>query len=134
MNCRCKTITRKQQDFLGRLAEIGIETCLGGKNSLSYRILFYPCCENLDSDFEKVFGTTELSELKACRYNDAVEFIAEWFPDDVLMELSVQMEKDFEKFRYRYVEEMPQGCPAYQQLMEDFINAICSGTERPYED
>jgi len=133
MNCRCKTITRKQ-DFLGRLAEIGIEACLGGKNSLSYRILFYPCCENLDSDFEKVFGTTELSELKACRYNDAVEFIAEWFPDDVLMELSVQMEKDFEKFRYRYVEEMPQGCPAYQQLMEDFINAICSGTERPYED
>ena len=115
MNCRCKTITRKQQDFLGRLAEIGIEACLGGKNSLSYRILFYPCCENLDSDFEKVFGTTELSELKACRYNDAVEFIAEWFPDDVLMELSVQMEKDFEKFRYRYVEEMPQGCPAYQQ-------------------
>lgn len=134
MNCRCKTITRKQQDFLGRLAEIGIEACLGGKNSLSYRILFYPCCENLDSDFEKVFGTTELSELKACRYNDAVEFIAEWFPDDVLMELSVQMEKDFEKFRYRYVEEMPQGCPAYQQLMEDFINAICSDTERPYED
>lgn len=134
MNCRCKTITRKQQDFLGRLAEIGIEACLGGKNSLSYRILFYSCCENLDSDFEKVFGTTELSELKACRYNDAVEFIAEWFPDDVLMELSVQMEKDFEKFRYRYVEEMPQGCPAYQQLMEDFINAICSGTERPYED
>lgn len=132
MNCRCKTITRKQQDFLGRLAEIGIEACLGGKNSLSYRILFYPCCENLDSDFEKVFGTTELSELKACRYNDAVEFIAEWFPDDVLMELSVQMEKDFEKFCYRYVEEMPQDCPAYQQLMEDFINAVCSGAERPY--
>lgn len=132
MNCRCKTINKKQQDFLERLAEIGIEACLGGKNSLSYRILFYPCCENLDSDFEKVFGTTELSELKACRYNDAVEFIAEWFPDDVLMELSVQMEKDFEKFRYRYVEEMPQDCPAYQQLMEDFINAVCSGTERPY--
>lgn len=132
MNCRCKTINKKQQDFLARLAELGIEASLGGKNTLSYHILFRPCCENLDSDFEKVFGTTELSELKACRYNDAVEFIAEWFPDDVLMELSVQMEKDFEKFRYRYVEEMPQDSPAYQQLMEDFINAVCSGAERPY--
>lgn len=46
--------------------------------------------------------------------------------------LSVKMEQDFEKFRYRYVEDMPQKSPAYKQLMEDFINAVCSGTERPY--
>lgn len=134
-NCKCRdTITKKQVEYLGRLAELTVEAALGGKNSLSYRVLFRSCCDNLDDDFEEVFGTTELSELKACQYNDAVEFIAEWFPDDVLMELSVQMEKDFEKFRYRYVEEMPQDSPAYQQLMEDFMYAVCSGSERPCED
>ena len=32
-----ETITRKQQDYLARLAELSIEAALGGKNSLSYR-------------------------------------------------------------------------------------------------
>lgn len=132
MNCRCKTINKKKQDYISRLAELTIEASLGGKNTLSYRILFPICCESLDDDFEEVFGTTELSELKTCQYDEALAFIVEWFPPDIVMELSVKMEQDFEKFRYRYVEDMPQDSPAYQQLMEDFINAVCSGTERPY--
>lgn len=134
MNCRCKTINKKKQDYLARLAELNVEESLGGKHSLSYRILFRPCCDCLDDDFEEVFGTTELSELKTCQYDEAIAFIADWFPPDIVMELSEQMESDFEDYRYRYVEEMPQDRPAYQQLMEDFINAVCSGTERPYED
>ena len=36
-NCKCKdTITKKQVDYLGRLAELTVEAALGGKNSLSY--------------------------------------------------------------------------------------------------
>lgn len=61
-----ETITRKQQDYLARLAELSIEAALGGKNSLSYRVLFRSCCDDLDDNFEEVFGTTELSELRAC--------------------------------------------------------------------
>lgn len=134
MNCRCNTINKKKQDFISRLAELNIEESLGGKHSLSYRIFFRSCCDFLDDDFEEAFGTTVLSELKTCQYDDAISFITEWFPPAFVMELSEQMESDFEEFRYRYVEEMPQDSPAYQQLMEDFIYAVCSGTERPYED
>ena len=90
-NCKCRdTITKKQVDYLGRLAELTVEAALGGKNSLSYRVLFRSCCDNLDDDFEE--------------------------------------------FRYKFVEDMPKDSPAYQQLMEDFMYAVCSGSERPCED
>ena len=36
--------------------------------------------------------------------------------------------------RYKFVEDMPMNSPAYQQLMEDFMYAVCSGSERPCED
>jgi len=129
-----ETITRKQQDYLARLAELSIEAALGGKNSLSYRVLFRSCCDDLDDNFEEVFGTTELSELRACQFNDAVKFLAEWFPDDIIMEVSSDLETEFEEFRYKFVEDMPKDSPAYQQLMEDFMYAVCSGSERPCED
>lgn len=135
MNYRCnQTITKKRQDYLARLAKLSIEAALGGKNSLSYRVLFRSCCDDLDDIFEEVFGTTELSELTACRFNDAVKFLEEWFPSDIIMEISVDIEADFEKYRYRFVEEMPNDSPAYKQLMEDFMYAVCSGSERPCED
>lgn len=122
-----ETITRKQQDYLARLAELSIEAVLGGKNSLSYRVLFRSCCDDLDDNFEEVFGTTELSELRACQFNDAVKFLAEWFPSDIIMEISVDIEADFEKYRYRFVEEMPKDSPAYKQLMEDFERSVNKG-------
>lgn len=51
-----ETITRKQQDYLARLAELSIEAVLGGKNSLSYRVLFRSCCDDLDDNFEEVLA------------------------------------------------------------------------------
>lgn len=134
-NCKCRdTITKKQVEYLGRLAELTVEAALGGKNSLSYRVLFRSCCDNLDDDFEEVFGTTELYELRPCQFDKAVAFLAEWFPDDIIMEVSSDLETEFEEFRYRFVEDMPKDSPAYQQLMEDFMYAVCSGSERPCED
>lgn len=134
-NCKCNdTITKKQVDYLGRLAELTVEAALGGKNSLSYRVLFRSCCDDLDDNFEEVFGTTELSELRACQFNDAVKFLAEWFPDGIIMEVSSDLETEFEEFRYKFVEDMPKDSPAYKQLMEDFMYAVCSGSERPCED
>ena len=125
------TITKKQVDYLKRLAELTVEAALGGKHSLSYRVLFRSCCDNLDDDFEEVFGTTELYELRPCQFNDAREFLADWFPGDVVMEVSSDLETAFEEYRYKFVEDMPKDSPAYQQLMEDFIYAVCSGSERP---
>jgi len=121
-------------EYLGRLAELTVEAALGGKNSLSYRVLFRSCCDNLDDDFEEVFGTTELYELRPCQFDKAVAFLAEWFPDDIIMEVSSDLETEFEEFRYKFVEDMPMDSPAYQQLMEDFMYAVCSGSERPCED
>ena len=125
------TITKKQVDYLKRLAELTVEAALGGKHSLSYRVLFRSCCDNLDDDFEGVFGTTELYKLRPCQFDKAVAFLAEWFPDDIIMEVSSELEADFEEFRYKFVEDMPKDSPAYQQLMEDFMYAVCSGSERP---
>lgn len=124
-NCKCNdTITKKQVDYLGRLAELTVEAALGGKHSLS-------CRDYLGDDLEEVFGITELYELRPCQFNEAREFLAEWFPSDIIMEISVDIEADFEKYRYKFVEDMPKDSPAYQQLMEDFIYAVCSGSERP---
>lgn len=133
MNCKCTTLTKNQQIFLAKLIELGIEACLGGKYTISYRILSGDCRDNFNNDMTEIFGTADFSELKACQYDAALDFISNWFPDDDIMEMSVEMEDSFTEFRYRYVEEMPQDCPAYQQLMEDFIYAVCSGTERPCE-
>lgn len=128
------TITKKQVDYLKRLAELTVEAALGGKHSLSYRVLFRSCCDNLDDDFEEVFGTTKLYKLRPCQFDKAVAFLAEWFPDDIIMEVSPELEADFEEFRYKFVEDMPKDSPAYQQLMEDFMYAVCSGSERPCKD
>jgi len=131
-NCKCNdTITKKQVDYLGRLAELTVEAALGGKHSLSYRVFSCSCRDYLGDDLEKVFGITELYELRPCQFNEAREFLADWFPDDIVMEVSSDLETAFEEFRYKFVEDMPKDSPAYQQLMEDFIYAVCSGSERP---
>ena len=80
-NCKCRdTITKKQVEYLGRLAELTVEAALGGKNSLSYRVLFRSCCDNLDDDFEEVFGTTELYELKPCSLTRRLLSLRSGFP------------------------------------------------------
>ena len=81
-----------------------------------------------------IFSTTELYELRPCQFDKAVAFLVEWFPDDIIMEVSSDLETEFEEFRYKFVEDMPMDSLAYQQLMEDFMYAVCSGSERPCED
>lgn len=56
-------------------------------------------------------------------------FIADWFPDDDTMELSILVEDEFQRFIYRYVDNIPKESPAYQQMMEDFMYAVCSGSK-----
>ena len=84
-----------------------------------------------DIDFYDAFDITSFSKLPSCLFDEAVMFIADWFPDDDTMELSIFVEDEFQRFIYRYVDSIPKESPAYQQMMEDFMYAVCSGAKGP---
>ena len=125
-----KTISKKQAIFLERIEVAGIETALGGKNSISYKMLYDLCDYEFSFDFAAAFDVSSYLELPADRFDEAVVFIAEWLPDDVLFALSDLIEELFSEYIDRFFEDMPKNSPAYQQLMEDFINAVCTSSER----
>lgn len=122
-------ITKKQAEHLRNLRRISLESALGGENTVSYLLLADFCKYVMRDEFRTLFGTDKLSKLPSCRYRDAQIFFGEWFPDDRTMEKSVLYEEAFSKFIYRFCEEPDKNSAAYRQLMEDFVYAVCSGTE-----
>lgn len=129
-----KRVTASEVAFLSRLAEITIEACFDGKSSISYRMLADYSKYVMFDEFRENFGTDNFALLPSCRYKEAVEFLAEWFPDDETMEESILFEDAFAKFIYQFCEEPDKDSKAYQQLMEDFINAVCTSSEGSCED
>ena len=123
------TISKSQQAFLEQLADITIAASLDSPYSISYRMLSDICKKQFDIDFYDAFGITSFSKLPSCLFDEAVMFIADWFPDDDTMELSIFVEDEFQQFIYRYVDNIPKESPAYQQMMEDFMYAVCSGAK-----
>lgn len=61
-----------------------------------------------------IFSTTELYELRPCQFDKAVAFLAEWFLNDIIMEVSYDLETEFEEFRYKFVEDMPKNTQLYK--------------------
>lgn len=129
MNMKCKPFSKAQCKYVKTLAVTTIEAALGGKYSLSYRMLYEVCKDELLDEIEIEFGTRNVSSLCNCRFNDVVDFIADWFPSDDTMELSCELEDTFAKFIYRIVDDIPKESAAYQEIMEDFINAVCTSSE-----
>lgn len=129
MKMKCKPVSKSQRKFLKELAEVSIEAALGGAYTVSYRMLSGVCWEEFLNALEYKFGTRKLSKLCTCRYEKAISFITDWFPEDSTMELSCELESAFERFIYRIVDDIPKDSPAYQEIMEGFINAIRTGSE-----
>ena len=123
------TISKAQQAFLEQLTDITIAAALDSPYSISYRMLSDICKKQFDIDFYDAFDITSFSKLPSCLFDEAVMFIADWFPDDDTMELSIFVEDEFQRFIYRYVDNIPKESPAYQQMMEDFMYAVCSGAK-----
>lgn len=126
------TISKQMQEFLRKLEQLTIEAALDSKFSISYRLLSATCTNQLRTEFKETFDVSSYAELDRCDYEEAVSFLADWFPDDETMASSAALEEGLEDYIYRYVEAIPKECPAYQQMMEDYMYAVCSGSERPY--
>lgn len=129
MSMKCKPFSKAQCKYVRVLVDTTIEAILGGRYSVSYRMLSDVCLEELLDDLEAEFGTRKFSRLCNCRFDEIVEFLANWFPSDETMDLSCELEEALEKFIYRIVDDIPKESAAYQQIMEDFINAVCTSSE-----
>ena len=146
-----KKISKEQADFLARLGDIGIEEILGGKGSISYRLLYDLCDMTFTEEFQQEFDLIYVDELPLSRFAEAVMFIVNWFPDDTILAVSEVCEDMFSEYIDKFFDELPnaagrrgevrktphgrgdktdlKGSRAYQQLMEDFINAVCTSSE-----
>ena len=129
-----KKISKEEAAYLERLAEITIEAALGGKYSFSYRILSEFCRYVMLDEFEGRFGTQKFEKLSAAKYKEALAFLEDWFPSDKIMEESVVYEDAFSRYIYQFCDEPNKESKAYQQLMEDFMYAICSDSKGSCED
>lgn len=125
-------ISKEMQEFLRKLEQLTVEAALNTKFSISFRLLSATCTNQLRMEFNETFDVSSYAELERADYEEAVNFLADWFPDDEIMASSAALEEGLEDYIYRYVEAIPKESPAYQQMMEDYMYAVCSGSERPY--
>ena len=125
-----KTINKSQAAVLKALARISIDEALGGENTVSYELLSPICKIEMSLELGYNFGVGKIENISAADFDDAIDFLLEWEPSVMLREVSDEIEEDFAEFRYRYVDELPPESPAYQQMKEDYLNALCSDAER----
>ena len=45
-----------------------------------------------------------------------------------MMKLRSDIEEALSDFIYHFADDIPKDSPAYQQIREDFINALCTGS------
>ncbi len=125
-----KTINNSQAAVLKALARISIDEALGGENTVSYELLSPICKIEMSLELGYSFGVGKIENIPADDFDDAIDFLLEWEPSVMLREVSDEIEEDFAEFRYRYVDELPPESPAYKQMKEDYLNALCSDAER----
>ncbi|MBR5090687.1 MAG: ORF6C domain-containing protein [Ruminiclostridium sp.] len=126
---KMKTINKSQAAVLKALARISIDEALGGKNSVSYELLSPICKIEMSLELGYNFGAGKIENIPAADFDDAIDFLLEWEPSVTVREVSDEIEEDFAEFRYRYVDELPPDSPAYKQMKEDYLNALCSDAE-----
>ena len=124
-----KTINKSQAAVLKALARISIDEALGGENTVSYELLSPICKIEMSFELGYSFGAGKIENIPAADFDDAIDFLLEWEPSVMLREVSDEIEEDFAEFRYRYVDELPPESPAYQQMKEDYLDALCSDAE-----
>ncbi len=126
---KTKKISKKQADLLRSMRRICVEDALGGKYSISYKLLSELCELEFDTEFELEFLEDSIAKLDADEFDRAVEFATDWYPSNIVTGFSAIAEDAFREYIDRFFEEMPKDSPAYQQLMEDFLDAVCTSTE-----
>ncbi len=126
---KMNTINKSQAAVLKALARINIDEALGGENTASYELLSPICAIEMSLELGYTFGVSKIENIPSGRFDDAIEFFIGWTPSEMVGEISDEIEEDFADFRFRYVDELPPESPAYQQMKEDYLNALCSDAE-----
>lgn len=125
----CRPISKKECMVIEGITDASIEAILGSKYTISYRMLADTVREELFDKIEEAFGTRKITSICKCRYNEILDFIIEWFPNDDIMKLSCELEEALSNFIYHFADNIPKESSAYQEIMEDFINALCTSSE-----
>lgn len=129
IKCNCR-LTDKQRDKLERLMTITAETFMGGKDSVAYELLGSCCREEMEDDLCEYFVIEKLSDIKPYFYGEVVKYLCGWEPSAELMDVSLDVEEGFKNYCYKYIDELPTESEAYKTFKEDYINALCTGSER----
>ncbi len=130
MSDNYKKINKSQVAVLKALARINIDEALGGTNTVSYELLSPICAVEMNLDLGYIFGVAKIEDIAAADFDEAIEYFIGWEPSEIIKNISDDIEEDFSEFRYRYVDELPPESPAYQQMKEDYLDALCSDAER----
>lgn len=101
-----------------------IKKHLGGENSVSFRMLADLYDEELNNALCNKFNVQSDVDIPMEKVIDAVFFILNCKPSKGLAELSEYHEEEFQKYLYRFVENMPKGNIAYQQLINRYMDNL----------
>lgn len=101
-----------------------IKKHLGGENSISFRMLADLYDEELNNALCNKFNVKSDVEIPTEKVIDAVFFILNFKPSEELAELSEYHEEEFQKYLYRFVENMPKDSIAYQQLINRYMDNL----------
>lgn len=86
-------ILKEMQEFLRKLEQLTVKAALDTKFSVSFRLLSATCTNQHRMEFNETFDVSSYAELERADYEEAVNFLAEWFPDDEIHLLQEQSER-----------------------------------------
>lgn len=101
-----------------------IKKHLGGEYSLSFRMLSDLYAEEINNALCNRFNVQSDVAIPTEKVIDAVFFILNFKPSEELAELSEYHEEEFQKYLYRFVENMPKGSIAYQRLINRYMDNL----------
>ena len=130
-------ISYEEQKMLKAIAKEVITDIFGSRNTAAFRIVGQSAYSQLWGDFRSHFTVNSYRCTPKYRFNEAFAFIEEWEPSMELLDEANEADDAFQQYLSRYFDDYDndnyeQLVAEYPVIMEDFINAVCSSSERPY--
>lgn len=130
-------ISYEEQKMLKAIAKEVITDIFGNGNTATFRIVGQSAYSQLWGDFRSHFTVNSYRCTPKYRFYEALVFIEEWEPSMELLDEANEADDAFQRYLSRYFDDYDndnyeQLVAEYPVIMEDFINAIRSSSERPY--
>ena len=114
--------------IIDRTAYTTIKNNLGGEHSLSFHMFADVFDEEINTAVCNKFNVTDTADIPKDRVVEAILFVLNIKPSDESIQSSKKFENEFQEFIYHFVEDMPKGTRAYQQLISDYIANLPDST------